>query len=291
MGHHYVPRRLLQKFALPDRAGMVWQHDKQNKTAVAAAISQVAQERDFYSDETEDRLHYDVEKPGGNAVEKILDKKRLKPDEVSSLMLHIGTMIRRVPFHRQWAAEIGKDLFPNALAETRQNAYQYVKAYATYHGHRNEWIEERIREVDSICDRYAQETPKWAIDQMNDPFPREVIVGALLDMTWRIVESSGPQFFVISDNPVAYFRWEGYGLGGKETELVFPLSPSIALHGSRQRQHASLTRFRASQRIVREINKRIVSQASRFVFTHDNPYWLSKLLTRSDLGVMRIGWS
>ena len=41
---------------------------------------------------------------------------------------------------------------------------------------------------------------------------------------------------------------------------------------------------------MREINKRIVSQATRFVFTHDKAPWLPKLLPRTDLGIMRIGW-
>ena len=87
-----------------------------------------------------------------------------------------------------------------------------------------------------------------------------------------------------------YFRWEGYGLGGEETELAFPLSRTVALHGSRQRASKNFFYVDAAQKTVREINKRLVSQAARFVFTHDKVGWLSKLLPRNDLGVMRIGW-
>ena len=58
-----------------------------------------------------------------------------------------------------------------------------------------------------------------------------MILGALLDMTRRIVESTGPQFFITSDNPAVYFLREGYGLGGEETEVVMPISTIVALHG------------------------------------------------------------
>ena len=109
-------------------------------------------------------------------------------------------------------------------------------------------------------------------------------------MTWRSVGTTGPQMFLTSDNPAVYIRYEGYGLGGKEGEIVMPVSPHVALHGSRNDCHPSFSRVPAHQKIVREINKRIVSQATRFVFTHDRAPWLAKILARDDLGIMRIGW-
>ena len=112
----------------------------------------------------------------------------------------------------------------------------------------------------------------------------------LLSVTWRIIEKSGQQHFIISDNPAVYFRAEGYGLGGPETEVVMPISPTIALHGSYNTCHPSFSRMTVNDKTVREVNKRIVRDATRFVFTHERAMWLSKILKREDLGLMRIGW-
>jgi hypothetical protein len=268
----------------------VWQHDKQGAAPVQASIGQVAQRRNFYDEETEIRLNNEVEIPGSRAIQKILDREPVDTDGMVDLVVYVGTMIRRVPFHRQWAGEISKDLLPKALVEVRENGRELVRRLAAENQHNDEWINERFGWIDAATEKLAKDTPTEVTDQMNSPFPSELIVGALLDLTWRVLETPGPQFFVTSDNPAAYFRWEGFGLGGHETELVFPLSPTVALHGSRHRGSRNLARLRVPPRTVREINKRLVSQASRFVFTHDKPNWLPKLLPRTDLGFMRLGW-
>ena len=44
------------------------------------------------------------------------------------------------------------------------------------------------------------------------------------------------------------------------------------------------------QKTCGEFNKRMVRDATRFVFTHDKAPWLAKLLKRDDLGLMRVWW-
>ncbi len=68
-----------------------------------------------------------------------------------------------------------------------------------------------------------------------------------------------------------------------------PLSPKLCLHGSHQPTN-NYSYVEAKQKVIREINKRIVSQATRFVYAPDKPTWLPPLQARKDLGVMRIGW-
>ncbi len=199
-------------------------------------------------------------------------------------------MLQRTPFYRQWVKEISKDIVPKAMEIVREHGRsqirQFVEANQRSEAWEKAWLEQMERSIEKLHGKPSEE----AIERMNNPFPSEMILGALLDMTWRIVESAGPQLFVTSDNPAVYIRCEGYGLGGKEAEVVMPVSPRIALHGSRDRRHPNFVRVRAHQKIVREMNKRLVSQASRFVYTHDKAPWLGKILKRADLGVLRIGW-
>jgi hypothetical protein len=290
MGHHYNPQRLLRNFQDPTRPGFIWQHDKCRDDPVQAAISKVAQERDFYGAETEELLNLAVEIPGGNAIDKILGTQPLTLEDQIHLAIHIGTMLQRTPFHRQWTKEISKDIVPKAIEMVREHGHTQIRLFAQANRRSEEWVNAWLTQMGQSIEKLDGKAPQEAIERMNNPFPSETIVAVLLDLTWRIVESGGPQLFITSDNPAVYFRAEGYGLGGKETEVVMPISTTVALHGSRNRCHPNLTRVKASQQTVREFNKRMVRDASRFVFTHDKAPWLAKLLRRDDLGLMRIGW-
>jgi Protein of unknown function (DUF4238) len=132
MGHHYNPQRLLRNFQIPDQPGNIWQHDKQGEKPVCAAIKKVAQERNFYDPETERLLNTQVEIPGGDAIDKILAKQPLTLEERVDLVIHIGTMLQRTPFYRQWTKEISKDIIPKAMEIVRENGrtqiHQFSKA-------------------------------------------------------------------------------------------------------------------------------------------------------------------
>ena len=83
-------------------------------------------------------------------------------------------------------------------------------------------------------------------------------------MTWRILLSAGPIFFVTTDDPAFYFQ--SLGLARKESELCIPLSTRCMLHGSWQRARPDPVFVLCEQAIVKEINRRMVGQAERLVF-------------------------
>jgi hypothetical protein len=292
MGNHYNPQRLLRNFQIPERPGFIWQHDKLGDGPVDAAISKVAQKRNFYDPETEERLNRLVEVPGGDAIDKIFDKQPLTPEDQFALGMHIGTMLRRTPAHRIWAKELSKDLIPGAMQIVREHGREFVSQITASGLRGEEWAKSWLEQMENSIERLDGKASDVAIERMNDPFPSQTILFALLDMTWRIVEaeSNGPQFFITSDNPAVYFRAKGYGLGGDDTEVLMPVSTRLALHGSRNRMRLNFTRMTVNQRTVREFNKRIVRDATRFVFTHDKAPWLAKILRREDLGLIRVGW-
>ena len=226
MGKHFHPQWLLRKSEDPTRPGFIWQHDKRGLEPVQAAISKVAQQRDFYDPATEDLLTREVENPGNNAIQKILDEVSLNPDELLDLVIYVGTMIRRVPIHRAWAKELSMEKMPETMEIVRNNGRRFIRQMAEDRQLSQVEVDELLSRMEANLEKMGQESPKEAIDRINSPFPSEVIVMALLDMTWRIVESKGPQSYVTSDNPAVYIRYEGYGLGGKEAEIVMPLSPA-----------------------------------------------------------------
>ena len=110
-------------------------------------------------------------------------------------------------------------------------------------------------------------------------------------MTWRVLVSSGLQYFITTDNPAFFFRQEGYGLGNELSELSFPLSTTqLCVHGSRQPARSELVYVPVRQRIVREINRRLISQMDRLALYHKPAPWLFAILAKQDLNLNRIQW-
>jgi hypothetical protein len=286
MGHHYLPQRYLANFQDPERPGFIWIHDKRGGPARPAAIKKVAQVRQFYSEEMERFLANEVELPGNNVIRKLTNSEAISPAERLELAFYIGTMLRRVPSHRRWAAS----LVPDALAETMRNVRGEIRAIVDEGRADPEQVARRLREIDQIEQRYQRELPREIVEQINNPLPSGVVTGVLYEMTWRVLVSPREQNFITTDNPVFYTRWEGYGLGNAQSEFCFPLSTTHALHGSRQRARSNLVYPKVRLQIIKEINRRLVSQTDRLAFYHRPAPWLFPILTKPELQLSLIGW-
>jgi len=79
-------------------------------------------------------------------------------------------------------------------------------------------------------------------------------------------------------------------LARKESELSFPLSTHYLLHGSWQQADSDLVFVNAEQALVKEINRRIVSEAERLVFYHQAADWLPKMFKRENQLLNKIEW-
>jgi hypothetical protein len=96
--------------------------------------------------------------------------------------------------------------------------------------------------------------------------------------------------FISSDNP-AFFH-EAYGVAKPEAELVLPLSPSRCLHCSWQLiRGGDIGLMGADRATVREVNRRIVSGATRLVFADRKVSWLQAMLSRGSHYLSRINWA
>ena len=83
--------------------------------------------------------------------------------------------------------------------------------------------------------------------------------------------------FVTGDNP-SFFDWQDR-LKAPGSELVFPLSPSAALHvGRRKLKDGSIYHIDATSAQVKEIDRRMVLGTERFVFSHSELPWIKTIL-------------
>lgn len=283
MGHHYVPQAHLRRFQASDQADHVWIHDKQGGEPRLAAISKVAQSREYYSPETERALNTDIETPANIAIEKLLRQESLNESERLSVSNYMATMLKRGPRRRRKADEI----YPEALAGTVDEVRKEIRALEIP-GINSELITQRLAEVDAVEEQFRNEKPSSVTDEVKRPWASKEMLDAIHRMAWRVVESRGPQRFITSDTPVSFF--ESYGLAGKDAELCFPMSSNRALHGCWQGELGSLTFLTVTQRLVKEINRRIASTTIRFAFCHERSPWLQPVLAKANPYLSIVRW-
>ena len=103
------------------------------------------------------------------------------------------------------------------------------------------------------------------------------LIDALLGMDWAVLIARGLDRFVTGDNP-AFIDWQDR-LKTPKSELVFPLSPSAALYvGIRKLKNGSIDHIDATSAQVKEINRRMVLGAERFVYCHSELPWVRTIL-------------
>jgi hypothetical protein len=296
MGHHTVPQRYLVNFQDPERPGFIWLHDKRGGDPRCAPITKALQQPGFYSEDMEKTLAREVELPANRVIDVVLKAKldgstirgaeSISHNQRLALAVYVGAMMRRGPSHRRWAL----GLLPGTLADVIGNIRRQLKELAEESDANQELLASRDRELDLVHEKFLRETPQSALDQIQNPLPSELITWAILSMNWRILISSGPQYFITTDTPAFFFRAAGYGLGNPDSELSIALSTTHALHGSRQGPPGGLLYVGARQRCVREINRRLASQTDRLAVYHRSAPWLMPLLAKENPYLSRIEW-
>ena len=107
-------------------------------------------------------------------------------------------------------------------------------------------------------------------------------------MTWRVVRATEDETFLTSDNPACVF--EAYGIGKPESEISFPLDSRTALLASWQGPGRAVIEVPRWPLAIREVNRRIVAGADRFVFFHKNVPWVPRLSEKRHVFLSRIQW-
>jgi hypothetical protein len=285
VGHHYVPQKYARGFACLDSPSSIWQHDKKTGEARKVSIKRAAQARNYYDPDVEMLLARAVEAPTNPIIEKLIAKKEIAAAERHRLAVYIATMLLRVPAHRRKAMEGYPEQVADYIARFRAEFLRLARSLPDVDP---AIVTKRLAEIDAWAKKYAETPPDNIVDEIRSPWPYRSMVSAIEQMTWRILETTGPQYFITSDNPAFYFG--GLGLGTPDSELSFPLSTTHSWHGCWQAAASMLVHMQASQGCVREINRRLASTAER-AFYHERAPWLLEILRKADPYLSALHWS
>lgn len=256
--------------------------DKKTDEWSCPAIKRVAQERDYFSPETEDLITRKVEHPGHRALEALRSGDALTDDLLSDLVIYIAVQLMRVPRKRRKGIEGLPGVLKQTIAKLKS------ESLALRESGNEARIEHFLSELDRIAEKYRTDPPDSVIEQIHSPWPSDRIAGAVVEMAWRHVHVPQGHFLITSDNPAYFF--ESLGLGRPESELTFPLASNMAVLGSRQGQQGAVFEVVARPHLVKEINRRIACGAERFIFSSRRTAWIPIIARRKEPMLSRIQW-
>ncbi len=280
MGHHYVPRHYLRGFA-PDLGHHLWAYDRAEKRKFQTQVKNLAQETKFYSEELETQLANEVEGPANAVIDKIRAKAKIDANEKRNLAKYLVAQWRRVPkgFQRF------KRNLPKISDEVGRSVLNRIDELIKSEPDFKEIGEKRKADVIKILLGYENNPPVeiWHRAISQDMYVESI--GKMAQMTWTFISCTGKDFFLTSDNPVFFFSNEG--IGNKTSELSFPISSDIALWAT-HRADLSEGFVSASPDAIREINRRTVSNSTRFVFSGRDEGWILPFVTKNSWRLNRI---
>lgn len=256
-----------------DKVRCQWSH---------AAIEKVAQERDYYPPDVEERLAKEVELPGHRALDCLRSRKPLAQADRDALAYYLGVLVMRVPTKRRKGHALVPEVLGSTMAEAREEIARIASEDSAIRA--DEWL----TVVDKLEQQYRVRPPANIIDQINSPWPSVEVVAAIRRMTWRVIDIPSDHFLLTTDNPTFYF--DGYGLGTEKSELTFAISSDRALLGSFQGRPETTMVLKPKAALIKEVNRRLASGAERFVFAPRHATWIETLALKSNPYLSHIVW-
>lgn len=292
--HHFVSRFYLKGFVDPRNVPYIWIYEKGCNEVRKASSKDIAVIEDFYSfrkiDGTKNIDSFEnffqiLEENAAPSIKKILKEEKITNEERSHLSTFIALQFLRVPSFRNDIKEmIESEIVSHqkGLASEKNRFTDYLDSF----GPAKEEIlagtdEEELRSY-IIDGKYKVRVDK----DRSLLYIYELLfsIGSTIhQFYWNFLISPNSYKFVTCDNPFFYFdpkkslsQQKGVGLMSPNTELSFPLSKDIAILATSK--YSTDEYKNVSDKMVKEINRRTVISAQRFVFSSHKYNGLNKLI-------------
>lgn len=277
MGHHYIPKYYLSGFT---SGTTIWAHDRLERRSFASQPKSVANETDMYPNGVEEYLGSSVEDPAKNAIEKIRQFQEITELDRKAIARYIVSLWKRVPAGRERVAA----LIPEVAVSVRNDIHAELTKAALSYPHLADRAEARKVEIDQVIEKYKVDKPSKIWNQSLAKEETEDLHEILLSMNWRFLHTENKQLLT-SDNPVFFFRQEG--IGAPNSELTLPFSSNVALWANRNPSNTSAY-LQAAPAAIRELNRRVVSNATRFVYSAKDERWILPFVCKMEHNLTRL---
>src|SRR4030042_2676014 len=103
MGKHYFPQFYLKGFTEEPQSLYIWAYTKDKSEPFRTNIKNIAQENDYFTDETERLLAQTIEGPTKSVIEKITNYETILPNDKKILSDFMSVLVKSVPHGRNRA--------------------------------------------------------------------------------------------------------------------------------------------------------------------------------------------
>jgi hypothetical protein len=266
MGDHYVPQYYLKGFS-QNEGKRIWVYDKVEGIKFPTQVKSIANITGFYSRDVEQYLANTIEGPANNVLMKIRQMELIDQKDKEILSEYMAVMMKRVPKGLQRLEEMAPSTSKKLYADLAEELSQIALA----NPEKKEIVKRRIKEIETILKKYSKDPPKdiWLDNIPPERSPK--VVAALNGMIWRFLVSKPESEFLTSDNPLFFFT--SIGIGKPNSEVLFPIAKNIALWAT-WKTHLPEGYIQATTQAVKEMNRRTVSNATRYVFKSKDEDWV-----------------
>jgi hypothetical protein len=281
MGHHYLPQYYLKGFTETDD-NILWAYEKGSGNNFSTQIINLAKINKLYSEETEQYLANEIEGPANEVLDKIRNRHLISKADKEYFAKYMAVMWKRVPR----AKEDFNKMAPGILDEIGSELKDSLKSIGERRPEKIKLIEERQKEINEILEKYVSAPPEDIWWYSIRPERTPIIVEIMKKMTWSFWECDQTFTFLTCDNPLFYFT--GMGVGKKDSEISFPISNHVVLWATWKTNFPN-DFIKASSQIVKEMNRRTVHNASRFVYHCKDERWIVPFIKKGHWRLNRIG--
>ena len=266
--NHYVPQYYLKGFCEPATPSILAVYEKGSRKGFTTTVKNLAQQRDLYPDETEKFLATQIEQPANLVLDKIRDRTPISIEDKAALAAYMMAMMKRVPRSRERLQAAAPKVLDSVFARIDRAMTRLVAKDPS----KSVLLMKRREESEQIRARFESSFPDEIWHQLIPPHTAPRALDALSSMTWQFLTFDTETAFMTSDNPVFFF--EGMGIGNQDSEVTFPISRHVVLWATWRPDLEECFRP-TSRRIVREVNSRTVSAATRYVFYARKVKWVT----------------
>jgi hypothetical protein len=301
---HYIPKMYLKGFM--DSSEKLWVLEKGRKPRPSRPRDEAHRE-DFYTfshggsrDETAERVLNTIESTVSPVLRKIANPHyQMTIQQAGSLYMFVALMFARVPAWRDFlnkcAADTMKQLGMNIAIDSKQFHADYVESQRR--AGKQIDVNQSLQEAEKL--RSFILSGKYEIEQKSVGFNLGMMLQSMLDLAEQlssfgfhillVPSRAASSFcglpettaFLTCDNPVFTVRPEadgtaaaGVGFGWSGVEVYMPLNKRCCLRLARGLKPAHAW---VSERFMKQINKQIMANATRFVYSSRGEKRLGRL--------------
>ena len=272
MGKHYIPRYYLSGFTQKSKPPLILVYEKGSSQVFATQIKNVGHETYYFPDNFEIYLANEIEAPANIVLKKIRKRKKITAKDKVTLSNYMIVLWKRVPESKERLREKA----PEISDKIKKRLFKKIEDFKIKNPSKANLLEKRRLEAQDILEKFKDSPPEETWRSVIRPDMTPQAPRLLSQMTWRFFICEEPNAFLTNDNPVFFFKH--IGIGKKYSELTFPISNYITLWATWRPIDEGY--FHANNQVVKEINRRTASIATRFIYFSKKRDWVITLANK-----------